>query len=236
MRYTELLLPLMLIVAAFSLFRIWRHSKERPWLLSLSIVGVVIISSPALAALFSKPLESRYDGRPFVDTGEAIAVLGAACAAPDPSQPFPPLSADSYSRSFYASVLYGSRPSRPVLVTGSECAAPMAHLLEVEGVPHSVILQEDHATNTHENALYSSKILRSKGIHTVTVVTDAKSMLRAELCFRKEGMAVVPYPVGLGTWKFDIFAVIPSWQAIRSNGNTFHEIVGLFVYWLRGWI
>jgi uncharacterized SAM-binding protein YcdF (DUF218 family) len=226
----------MLIVALASLVQTWRRPKHRPWLLSSSIAGVLIISLPVLAAFFAKPLESRYDGHRFVDTGEAIVVLSGACETPDIQQPFPPLAADSYSRTFYAAWLYRSQPPRPIVVTGSTCALPMSHLLELEGVPHDFILQEDHAHNTHENALFSSKILQSKGIRAVTLVTDAKSMLRAELCFRKEGVDVIPYPVGLGRWKFDISTLLPSWQAIRANSDTIHEALGLLWYWHKGYI
>lgn len=171
-----------------------------------------------------------------MDTGEAIVVLGGACGVLNPAQPFPTLGLDSYSRTIYAAKLYRSRPSRPLLVTGSKCAPAMGQLLESQGIPHADIVEEDQANNTHENSLYSSRILRSAAIHTVTLVTDPKSMLRAELCFRKDGMEVIPYLAGFGPWKFHILELIPSWQAIRSNSESLHEMLGLLLYWLRGWI
>ena len=236
MRYTDPLLPIIVIVAVIGLIRAWRRGAERPWLLSISILGLLIISSPLLAAIFSKPLESRYEPRSFVDTGKAIVVLGGACETPSVDRPLQPLAADSYTRSFYAAKLYNSAPPRPVLVTGSKCGASLAHALESQGVPKTDILEEDRANNTHENAVYSSQILRSKGIDRVTLVTDAKSMLRAELCFRKESVTVVPYLVGPGFIRRDVSEFIPSWQAIRSNSDTFHEMAGLLWYWGRGWI
>ena len=112
----------------------------------------------------------------------------------------------------------------------------MARLLESEGVAQNLILQEDRATNTHENAVYSAKLLRANRIGTVVLVTDAKAMLRAELCFRKEGVPVIPYPVGLRSFKFSLLDLVPRWQAIKGNSDTLHEFLGLLRYRWAGWI
>jgi len=99
-----------------------------------------------------------------------------------------------------------------------------------------MILQEDRATNTHENAIYSAEIVRANHLGPVVLVTDAKSMLRAELTFRKQGITVVPYPVGLGSFEFWIFDLLPSWQALRNNAESVHEYFGLLRYRWSGWI
>jgi uncharacterized SAM-binding protein YcdF (DUF218 family) len=112
----------------------------------------------------------------------------------------------------------------------------MARLLESEGVAQNLILQEGQAKNTHENALYSARLLRANRIGTVVLVTDAKSMLRAELCFRKEGVPIIPYSVGLGTFEFGLLDLVPSWQAIKANSDTLHEFLGLLKYRWAGWI
>ena len=163
-------------------------------------------------------------------------VLGGGCTPADQYRPFTTLAADSYSRSLSAVWLYHSKPPRPVLVTGLQCVPAMARLLESEGVAQSLILQEGRATNTHENAVYSAKLLRANRIGTVVLVTDWKSMLRAELCFRKEGVAVIPYPVGLGSTEFSLLDLVPCWQAIKGNSDTLHEFLGLLRYRWAGWI
>jgi uncharacterized SAM-binding protein YcdF (DUF218 family) len=236
MRYSDPLLPLALAFAVVSLFRAWGRSKERHWMLTLSIASLLVISSTPLAAVFSKPLETRYDGRHFIDNGEAIVILSGACNVSDPYRRYTSLAPDSYDRTLSAVWLYHSRQPRPMLVTGSRCALAMARLLESQGVASELILQEQRATNTHENAVYSAEILRANRISAVVLVTDAKSMLRAELSFRKAGFPVIPYPVGLETWKFEFSQWIPSWQAIRANGDTLHEFMGLLWYRWRGWI
>jgi hypothetical protein len=77
--YVDPLLPLALAFAIISLFLAWRSSKKRSWMLASSVACLLIISSRLVAAFFSKTLEARYDGRPFVDNGEAIVVLAGGC-------------------------------------------------------------------------------------------------------------------------------------------------------------
>jgi uncharacterized SAM-binding protein YcdF (DUF218 family) len=236
MSYIDPLLPLALAFAIISLFFVLRPSKKRYWMVALSVSGLLIISSSLVSALFAEPLEARYDGRPFFDNGEAIVVLAGGCSSAALYRPYATLSADSYGRSLSAVWLYHSKPPRPVLVTGLNCAPAMARLLESEGVAQNLILQEGRATNTHENAVYSAKLLRANRIGTVVLVTDAKSMLRAELCFRKEGVPVIPFPVGLGSFEFSLLDLVPSWQAIKGNSDALHEFLGLLRYRWAGWI
>jgi len=236
MSYIDPLLPLVLAFAIVSLFIAWRSNKNRNWMLALSVAGMLILSSSPLASLFAKPLEARYDGRPFIDNGEAIVVLAGGCNSADLYRPYPTLAGDTYSRLVSAVWLYYSKPPRPVLVTGLNCAPAMARLLKSEGVAPNLILEEGRAMNTHENAVYSAKLLRANQIGTVVLVTDAKSMLRAELCFRKEGVPVIPYSVGLGSFEFGFLDLLPTWKAIRANSDTLHEVLGLLRYRWAGWI
>jgi uncharacterized SAM-binding protein YcdF (DUF218 family) len=236
MNYLDPLLPLSLAFAIACLFWVWRSSRPRYWLLAVALANLLIISSGPLSSFFARPLERRYDSRPFVDTGEAIVILGGGCNGADQYRPFTELAADSYRRTLAGAVVYRSKAPRPVLVTGFGCANAMAHLLVSEGVPQNLILLEDRATNTHENAIYSANILRANHVGTVVLVTDAKSMLRAELAFRKQGVAVLPYPVGLGSFEFSVFDLLPSWQALRNNADSVHEYLGLLRYRWSGWI
>jgi uncharacterized SAM-binding protein YcdF (DUF218 family) len=113
----------------------------------------------------------------------------------------------------------------------------MANVLEEAGVPASMIWQEDNSSSTYENALFSARILRQKGIHRIALVTEAYHMFRARKCFEKQGLAVVPaaccFRSDVG-WSIE--TLLPSSQAIEWNGDVVHESAGLLWYYLRGWI
>jgi uncharacterized SAM-binding protein YcdF (DUF218 family) len=112
----------------------------------------------------------------------------------------------------------------------------MRELLRRAGVPESAIWSDPLSHSTHEHAVNGAKILRSRGIRRIALVVEAQSMLRAEACFRKEGLSVVPAANDFrtfGPWRNEL---IPNWQTIRRNEITLHEALGLAWYRLRGWI
>ena len=110
----------------------------------------------------------------------------------------------------------------------------MARVVRAEGVPAESIFEEQTSRNTKENAVFTAEILRKMGIREIALVVDADSMLRAELCFRKEGITVIPTPLG---FRSEVsVSLLPSWGAIRGNEVTLHEVLGLAWYKVRGWI
>jgi len=112
----------------------------------------------------------------------------------------------------------------------------MREYLERAGVDPNLIWTELESHSTHENAVNSAVILRQHGVHRITLVVDAQSMLRAEACFRKEGFEVTPAPSNhreIDEWRDEI---LPSWKSIRRNEITLHETLGWLWYRWRGWI
>jgi uncharacterized SAM-binding protein YcdF (DUF218 family) len=61
-------------------------------------------------------------------------------------------------------------------------------------------------------------------------------MLRAELCFKKQGLTVIPYAIAFRVVEYPLDEIIPNSKAIARNERTLHETVGLAWYWLHGWI
>ena len=90
--------------------------------------------------------------------------------------------------------------------------------------------------STHQNALFGAEILKRHGIRRVAVVVDAKSMPRAEACFRKQDITVAPAPSSFTQLGRNTDDLLPGWSAIRRNEETLHETLGLAWYCLRGWI
>lgn len=54
---------------------------------------------------------------------------------------------------------------------------------------------EENSRNTRENARFAATLLRQRGVRRVLLVTDRPHMTRAMLCFRAQGLEVIPAPV-----------------------------------------
>jgi uncharacterized SAM-binding protein YcdF (DUF218 family) len=243
MSYLEPAFPLILLLAIIGVVRAWRNSTPgyRPWLLAFSIASLVLISSDLVVWVCSLPLEIWYDKLAIPKgSAEAIVVLAGAVDSPRPTRPYPLAGQDTYIRIQYAAWLFKHWAHQPVLACGGgedseSYSQTMRHLLESEGIPPHLIWIEVRSRSTHENAVYGAEILKQHGISRIALVTDARSMLRAAASFRKQGLTVVPAP-----FRFYDFPepkdFLPNWQAIQSNGETVHELVGLVWYRLRAWI
>src|SRR5207248_2407782 len=101
---------------------------------------------------------------------------------------------ETYERCEFAGWLYKNRQPLPVLASAGQAAIPMHELLRRAGVPEDMIWIEERSRSTHENAVYGAEILRQHGIHSIALVVEAQSMLRAEASFRKLGFEVLPAP------------------------------------------
>jgi uncharacterized SAM-binding protein YcdF (DUF218 family) len=194
--------------------------------------------------LLSRPLEARYPIQPFPSAPpHTIVVLCSAVRPPTDLRPFAVPDRATFRRCAFSAWLHTHWQHLPVLACGGPGptggragASAMRQLLQDAGVPEAMIWTEQRSHSTHENAVYGAEILRQHGIGKIALVTEARSMLRAESCFRKQGITVVPAPCEFREFESPLDEFIPSWKAISSNEETLHETVGLAWYWLQGWI
>ena len=238
MTYTE---PLFALFAALALAG--ALLKRR----SMTVGGtlaLLMVASPAAEWLFSRPLEARYPVRPFEQAAgiQAIVVFSGGVAPPVFERPYAAPNRDTTERCEYAAWIYRNRPL-PILASGgaSEPGGPsfsaaMSELLRRNGVPESMVWTEDQSQDTHQNALYGAEILRRHGVERVALVVDARSMVRAAACLRKQGIQVVPAPSRFRQWGPLSEEVLPNWKGLRGNEETLHETLGLLWYRIRGWI
>jgi uncharacterized SAM-binding protein YcdF (DUF218 family) len=242
--YIEPLLTLFFLISAASLWRAWRESKSRPLLLTLGLAGLFLACWPPADWLFSRPLESRYRVERFFSGGpQAIVVLASDVAIATKDLPVDMPDSSTYARCRYAAWLHSRWGGVPVLVTGgvsADGAAPfasqMSHLLQAEGVPVSKIWTEDRSHNTHQNALFSSEILRRNGVAKIALVLEADTMLRAQRCFERQGLHIMPVAFRRRGLSLNVGNMVPSWAALRRNERSFHEYLALTWYWLHGWV
>ena len=232
MTYIELILPIVLLTAAVGLVLSFRVGKNRPWLQLAAFLGLAVLSCEPFSWLFALPLEAPYKHRANVSAGQAIVILGGSVEPPHSYYPYSVLGRDTFQRCLKAAWLYRSGLRLPMLTTGAGVAEPMADFLASQGVPRQLIWVENHSHNTHENALYSSSVLRAHNVSRVVLVVEAKAILRAERSFKKYGIAVSPAPSAYTR----VTTLLPNSTAIRDNGDTLHEFGGLVYYWARGWI
>jgi uncharacterized SAM-binding protein YcdF (DUF218 family) len=241
MTYTQPILLMCLLVISLGMIRLRRCKGI--WLSSLGCGVLWLVSLPAGDWLLSRPMEARYPVKPFSGGDAQVIVVPAGGVYPPRFEtPFALPDLDSYVRCHYAAWLFKHWRNVPILAsggrgpTGDAFSETMRELLQQEGVPESMIWTEKRSQSTHENAVYCAELLHDRGIQNIVLVVEGQSMLRAESCFRNEGLVVIPAPAELRQFGPLKDELMPSWKAIRRNEGTLHEALGLAWYWIHGWI
>jgi uncharacterized SAM-binding protein YcdF (DUF218 family) len=119
---------------------------------------------------------------------------------------------------------------------GTTGAAVMRDFLVQVGVNPRDILVEDQSASTHESAARCRQLLNQHGIRKVVLVTDALHLRRAEACFHKQSMEVVPAGCNYRATHFgaNVASFLPDADAMVGTSSAAHEWLGLAWYWLRG--
>jgi uncharacterized SAM-binding protein YcdF (DUF218 family) len=94
---------------------------------------------------------------------------------------------------------------------------------------------ESESTNTAENAIFSSRILKQEGISRIVLVTHAWHLQRARAAFMANGMSVTPAPTAFyrPVRRTFLDRLIPSISALRMSGYAVHESLGIAWYAFR---
>ncbi len=156
---------------------------------------------------------------------------------------------ETIDRLLQAVHLYEKGKIKKILVTGGagnliyknvKEAKLMDSLLRTIKIPVSDILIDTLAENTHQNAVYSKRILNKyPGLKKILLITSSIQMRRAEGCFEKEGIHVTPYPTNLlnsdSPWNFE-YLFVPNASNFLTWDATVHEMVGYVVYKIMGYI
>lgn len=123
----------------------------------------------------------------------------------------------------------------------------MATILTSIGVPSEVIIQEPDSLNTYQNAVNVRKILAARQIKNVLLITSAMHIPRALKIFHRQGIDVIPTPTDflvsqddlqelISTPKSAILKLLPDIDNLNQFTVALKEYLGIFIYWLRGWI
>lgn len=112
-------------------------------------------------------------------------------------------------------------------------AESMRALAIDQGVPASVIVLEERATNTYQNVRFVDDILRDHRWRRILLVSSPYHMRRAVLVWRKQApdLEVVPTPVPQS--QFYDHTRGASLEQVRG---ILQEYLAIFGYWRRGWL
>lgn len=191
---------------------------------------VAICVSVGFLYLFATftPFVSWYGGRlagQWTDpNGDTLIVLAAGAL----DEGFP---ADgTLLRCLYAVRAYQAGGFRKIVLVGFPISDHMRRLMIAEGVPAEILVTEDASHSTHENALYTARLLAGEPGSKVLLTSDYH-MFRAVRAFRKAGMNVLPRPIPDARKR--AMNWLRRWQAFLDEASESSKIV---YYFVRGWI
>lgn len=106
------------------------------------------------------------------------------------------------------------------------------------GLHEEQVLTEEVSRNTHENAVNTGKILQAGNYRQLVLITSAFHMYRAMAAFHKQQLFPEPYPVNCHSsrGRTHLFDFVPSLGALSMTALVVHEMIGVMIYRLQGYI
>lgn len=233
------------------LLALWWMRKEKnrrsKIAVALAVLLLVVPGMPFVSNSLIHSMEVLYPAHRTEDypSADAIVVLGgsttkAVLPRHEPEENWG-------SRLLQAARLYQANKAETIVVSGGlpysvkggalrTLAQDMAEILEVMGVPASSIVAEDESHNTTENAAFSAKILRERGVSKILLVTNALHLRRAVALFEAEGFEVVPVPNSFLVTRpaLRLRTLKPNANSVGLTEFAIHELVGDMVNRLLG--
>ena len=243
------------ILLVVTLVLLWKKRSRLAIIpVTLSFVLLFAASSTTLSDWIVKSLEFQNVTQGNLPNADAIVVLGGATESGIPPRPWVELREEG-DRVLYGGKLYREGKAPRMILSGGRVdwrpssrseADDMATLLETMGVPRSAMLLDPDSLNTRENAVNVKKIMEVQGIRKILLVTSAMHMPRSRLIFKKLGIDAIPAQTDYTALNLDqaaqgslesfILDSLPDADQLRRTSRSLKEYVGIFVYWLRGWI
>ncbi len=162
---------------------------------------------------------------------------------------------DNYSERIFRTIeLYKKKHIDKILITGQSQSLLYGQYFESQNIkdflllieiPENDIFIETQARNTHENALYSAKLLKKMNISfkDCLLITSSFHMRRAEACFNKIGCKIDVFPTdykdlntSIHFWEYPKAFFVLTSQSASNIYLVLHEIIGYWVYYLKGYI
>jgi uncharacterized SAM-binding protein YcdF (DUF218 family) len=153
------------------------------------------------------------------------------------------------NRFFNAFELYKSGKVKKLLLTGGSGrimnnewneADEMAIFFKKIGIPREDFMIESESRNTHENAVFTAKLLSRKYPNSrCLLITSASHMPRSIGCFSKQKVDFIPFCVNYLSEKRRLspeYWLLPNRLGFYKWEILIKEWVGYLVYWVRGYV
>lgn len=237
---------IILLIAAIVL-----RGRKPGWsrrLLAAAAVILIAFSNPVLLGLALRAWEVPASAREAEGTSHDIGIILGGYSDPRRSSEDRLVLGSSPNRLTEALRLYKTGRIRKLVLSGGSGAlfgekqseAPLARAFLIDlGIPQQDILVEPDSRNTHENAVFTAKLLdetRGRG-QRVLLVTSAMHMRRAMACFDRAGIAVTPYSTDMRGDAIDFTdfrSLLPDAWALWTWEFLIKEWVGLLAYRATG--
>lgn len=191
---------LLLLAAVLLALRILKK-KDAPRVWSRILIGLTAASMAVIfGAMGYIAVQGRDSSMQEADVPDFIVVLGAQVQGDGPSLTLK-------KRLDRTLEFLQANPDKTVIVSGGQGAdevhteaSVMAQYLLARGAQPAQVIEEDQASNTRENLLFSAALAEARGIDTsrVLIVTSDFHMCRAKYIARTLGME--PYGLTSRTW------------------------------------
>ena len=227
-----------LALLLLSLYMFSHRSKGR-YLAALLTVILYLCSTNLVAGLLMRPLERTKPAD--VTRADVILVLGGgAVSKGDSLNPDGSLGGFSANRLLTAAQLQ-HKLRVPILITGGQAFAQSGNearicrsVLKNLGVDDKMIITEEQAKNTAENAIKALEICRQYGFKKIALVTSAfhmrRSMVNFTLADNEQLFILLPYPCDYQCGNqpaVDLFIFVPQQDALNMSYLALHEYLGL---------
>jgi uncharacterized SAM-binding protein YcdF (DUF218 family) len=244
----------LLLILALALGR-WPRIRKATLIVSLALVWIA--GNRWVADGLIRSLEWRYLPPTTLPHAEAIVILGGGTDSADYPRSTVEINGAG-DRVLYAARLYKAGVAPHLLLSGgyitliedrsSTPAQEMADILHLMDIPDTALWLQNRSQNTYEDALYSSQMLKEKGITRAILVTSAIHMPRALALFRADGIDAIPAPTDYSVTQTDfrpltwdslpsfLVNLIPDASSLRGTSNALKEYFGMAVYGLEGWM
>jgi uncharacterized SAM-binding protein YcdF (DUF218 family) len=247
-----LISPITWIVAVLAIAVFTKNTLRKRKTLIISFVGLLIFSNPLIYSICRNliPNCERVVSDNKKEHFQAAILLGGMISYDESKDRI--LFNTNINRLTQTIELYKKGIVTKIFITGGsgsilypkkrEASLLKNYMITYFNLPKKDIIIENQSNNTHENALFSKKILDSLGWrnHRLLIITSPLHQYRGQACFAKQGYKTYIY--SQKSQKNSLEKVLPKnlflpqAEILLEWNNFLHELIGIITYKIAGYI